>query len=438
MTSGNNYLGPKADGPRRFPEKEPENRSEAERDHDRILYTSAFQRLAGITQIAAPESGPTIHNRLTHTLKVAQVARRLAKRTGLDDHGQETAAAAALAHDLGHPPFGHIAERELNRLADEWGGFEGNAQSFRIANTLAARDPDYWGLNLTRRTLNGILKYPWLRDKDDSKKSKKWGAYEHERPAFRFAREDSKDGEEPSVEAAIMDWSDDVTYAVHDLEDFFRIGLIPLDRLTDAKGDERHRFRESFFTTENGKSVLRDKFANSKMTEGDLDPALDFVFGGAFGDIAPYRGSRPDRIDLRYQTSALIGRFIQAASLSADRLRLEIKAPQKAEVAVLKELAWHYVITDPSLATIQRGQQRVICELHDIYCKAVDDPDDGWKLFPLAQQELLEITRGDDRRFRVATDFVAGLTEALAYELHHRLTGVSRGSIMDAAARATR
>jgi dGTPase len=238
----NGYLGPKDEGPRRFPEKDPENRSEAERDHDRILYMSAFQRLAGITQIAAPESAPTIHNRLTHTLKVAQVARRLAKRLGLDEAGrtdaQETAAAAALAHDLGHPPFGHIAETELNGLADAWGGFNGNAQSFRIVNTLGARASDYWGLNLTRRTLNAILKYPWLRNTQDPKRSKKWGAYEHEKPAFRFAREGS-DNDEPSVEASIMDWSDDVTYAVHDLEDFFRIGLIPLDRLIDPNGDER-------------------------------------------------------------------------------------------------------------------------------------------------------------------------------------------------------
>jgi len=426
------YLGPTG-GPRRYPEKPPENRSEAERDHDRILYTSAFQRLAGITQIAAPESGSPMHNRLTHTLKVSQLARRLAKRLGLDEDGQETAAAAALAHDLGHPPFGHIAEKELNLLADAWGGFEGNAQSFRIVNTLAARDPDYWGLNLTQRTLNGILKYPWLRDPSVPRKKKKWGAYEHEIRAFRFAREGST-SDRPSVEASIMDWSDDVTYAVHDLDDFFRIGLIPLDRLVDDKDEERVRFRESFFTQIKGKRKLRPKF--QRISVKDLDAALDFVFTGAFGAITPYRGSRSDRIDLRYQTSALIGRFVQAVSLSGKTVR--IKAPQRAEVAVLKELAWYYVITDPSLATIQHGQRRVICDLHQIYCAAVDDPDEGWKLFPLAQQELLDVTRDDDRRYRVATDFVAGLTESLAYELHHRLTGVSRGSILDAAARATR
>src|SRR5206468_13103492 len=137
---------------------------EAERDHDRVLYTTALQRLAGITQIAAPEAGVTIHNRLTHTLKVAQVARRLAKQIGLSVDRQEVAAAAALAHDLGHPPFGHLAEVKLNERAEGWGGFEGNAQSFRIVNFLALRTGSYRGLNLTRRTLSGILKYPWLQD----------------------------------------------------------------------------------------------------------------------------------------------------------------------------------------------------------------------------------------------------------------------------------
>src|SRR5690348_493550 len=141
-----------ATGPYRryITEPKPSSRNEAERDHDRVLYTTALQRLAGITQIAAPEAGVTIHNRLTHTLKVAQVARRLAKQIGLPVDRQEVAAAAALAHDLGHPPFGHLAEVKLNKRAEPWGGFEGNAQSFRIANFLALRTDAYRGLNLTR------------------------------------------------------------------------------------------------------------------------------------------------------------------------------------------------------------------------------------------------------------------------------------------------
>lgn len=102
------------------------------------------------------------------------------------------------------------------------------------------------------------------------------------------------------------------------------------------------------------------------------------------------------------------------------------------------KLAWFYVITDPSLSTIQRGQERVIDELHETYVDAALDAKDGRRLFPLAQRELLERIRTPTEAQRIATDFVAGLTEAMAYELYHRLTGVSPGSILDAAARASR
>ena len=195
------YLGPTS-GTRRHEERPPENRSEAQRDRDRILYTSAFQRLAGITQIASVEGGQVIHNRLTHSLKVAQVARRLAQRLGRDNDSQETVAAASLAHDLGHPPFGHIAECELNCLAEDWDGFEGNAQSFRIVNTLALRDAAYRGLNLTAPTLNGMLKYPWFHEPDDPLKGKKWGAYRHEQLSFHFARHGCEP-DKPSIEAVL-------------------------------------------------------------------------------------------------------------------------------------------------------------------------------------------------------------------------------------------
>jgi dGTPase len=416
----------------RHEEDAPENRSEAERDHDRILYTSALQRLAGITQIASVETGFTIHNRLTHTLKVAQVARRLSKRLGLDADGQETAAAAALAHDLGHPPFGHLAEKALNEQAKDWGGFEGNAQSFRIVTFLALRSDDYRGLNLTQRTLNAILKYPWLRDLDDKKRSKKWGAYFSEQEDFDFARVLSTD-EKRSIEAQIMDWSDDVTYAVHDLEDFFRIGLIPLEPLSDSNGRERKNLWASLFVDDK-QSELNERLTG-RFEPDELAAALDTIFSGAFYGVEPYRGSQEDRINLRYSTSYLIGEFIQAVSLNGDTF--DIDRAIKAQVAVLKELAWFYVINDPSLATIQRGQRCIVEELHEIYCDAVCDRY-KWQLFPLGLRELIPLFPEQHDRLRLATDFVASLTEQMAYELHHRLTGVSSGSILDAPARASR
>jgi dGTPase len=397
-----------------------------------------LQRLAGITQIAAPEAGLGIHNRLTHTLKVAQVARRVAKRLKLDVNRQEAAAAGALAHDLGHPPFGHLAEVALDEQAEMWGGFEGNAQSFRIVTFLALRTDAYRGLNLTRRTLNAVLKYPWLHDPRDEKKKAKWGVYESEQQYFDFAR-DGMTADRPSLEAQIMDWSDDVTYAVHDLDDFFRLGLIPLDRLAEADDSERRQFIDSFFEEPREHKTLRRKFRTLGLSVADLEGAVQRLFtvvGAPFGLIVPYRGSRRDRTNLRYQGSYLIGRFVAAVSRTDEAMT--IAHEQLAEVTVLKELAWFYVITDPSLATVQRGQECVIRELHRIFIDVASGPADEWKLFPLAQRELLERIRSTNDARRVATDFIAGLTEAMAYELHHRLTGISRGSILDAAARASR
>lgn len=224
-------------------EDPPETRTEAQRDRDRILYSSALQRLGGITQVSQPESGYAFHTRLTHSLKVAQVAQRIAQRLKRDEPDEPTNAkdavlaaldvdaveAAGLAHDLGHPPFGHIAEDELKALAGGAGldGFEGNAQSFRILTRLGTAGPftvGSAGLNLTRRTLNGTLKYPWLRNSEVAGRDGKWGAYPPDSNSLRWVREDwPRDAEASrSTEAEIMDWADDVTYAVHDVDDFYR------------------------------------------------------------------------------------------------------------------------------------------------------------------------------------------------------------------------
>jgi len=272
----------------------------------------------------------------------------------------------------------------------------------------------------------------------DVKKAAKWGAYETERAFFDFARLGST-VDEPSLEAEIMDWSDDVTYAVHDLEDFFRLGLIPLDRLAAVEDTERDRFTASFYEDPSKRRVVRAKFRRASLSQADLDAAVARLFtdpAAPFGLIGPYRGGRRDRTNLRYQGSYLIGRFVAAAS--RDDERLDIGRDEVAEVAVLKELAWFYVINDPSLSTIQRGQENVIDELHKTYVEAARDVEHGFRLFPLEQRELLERIRTQNEARRVATDFVASLTEAMAYELYHRLTGISPGSILDAAARVSR
>jgi dGTPase len=230
-----------------------------------VQYSSAFARLAEVTQVVSADRGYVFHNRLTHSLKVAQLARRISEKLrsiqkqeadDLQVPDPDVAEAAALAHDLGHPPFGHIAEKELDKLAKRAGlkdGFEGNAQSFRIVSKLAVSDavakdtdqtPVIRGLNLTRATLNAILKYPWGIG-DNPGKQDKWGIYETERSLFDWVREGhSVDPFAQSPEAAIMDWADDITYAVHDLVDFYCAGQIPVDRLAD---DNDPAERESFF-----------------------------------------------------------------------------------------------------------------------------------------------------------------------------------------------
>ncbi len=212
-----------------------------------------------MTQVVGLEEGHTFHNRLTHSLEVAQFARRLAEKLQREpsdvasdiELSADVAEAASLAHDIGHPPFGHIAEKELDRLLTEAGvddGFEGNAQSFRVITKLVCHNPPYEGLDLTRATLDGVLKYPWLRQPKDLK-HRKWGAYTTEEEELAWARAlHPPQHEEKSLEAELMDWADEVTYAVHDAADFYRAGLIPLDRLASSKDDaERQRFLSKVF-----------------------------------------------------------------------------------------------------------------------------------------------------------------------------------------------
>lgn len=179
---------------------EPDNRREFQRDRDRVLYSAAWRRLGHVTQVVSPTEGFVFHNRLTHTLEVAQIGRRIAERLLSEDDKEKAARlggidpdvveTAALVHDLGHPPYGHAVETELNKLVSEHtsDGYEGNAQSFRIVTKLARRRLAFDGLNLTRASLNAVLKYPWLRaDKDENEKQyKKWGVYSTELERFSY------------------------------------------------------------------------------------------------------------------------------------------------------------------------------------------------------------------------------------------------------------
>ena len=411
-----------------------DGRTPAQIDRDRILYSAAFARLAEVTQVVAADRGYVFHNRLTHSIKVGQLARRIAEKL-LRDQPDEAAAlggldpdvaeAAGLAHDLGHPPFGHIAEETLHDLVRTQGhlrdGFEGNAQSFRIVTRLAVSDAlpakgtkTIEGLNLTRATLNGILKYPWPHNKN-KKKKKKWGAYQTELEFFTWARDHQPfNGFAKSIEAELMDWADDITFAIHDLVDFFFAGQIPLERLGDDHGTaEREAFFTEVFERNPELAGRRSRFEDAFATIVDL-----FVIDRR------YVGTAQQRRHMWQLSTVLISRFVDAIRLQADQEDSPVHIVEyvKDEITVLKELTWHYVIVHHELASGQHGQQHVIETLFNTLLSAAHTKE-KWKLFPIAFHERLATHTSDRSLVRTVTDYVASMTEKEATRQFRALTG---------------
>lgn len=351
-----------------------------------------------------------------------------------------------MAHDLGHPPFGHTAEKTLDELArhgadhapgteavgDLPDGFEGNPQSFRIVTKLAFRSKDTCGLNLTRATLNALLKYPWMRG-TAGKKYRKWGAYQSEEPEFKFARELNPVGDEKqSVEASIMDWADDITYSVHDLEDFYRARLIPLHSLVSDRNE-----RERFYVATSARLKNQEAMAAADFEQHvkAFDPFLDSV-----PLSEAYKGTQDQRSALRTFTAGLIGRYVRQTVLVDDSAVVRLDIPQgfKREVRMLKQLTWHYVIDNPALASQQFGQRRMIKDLFTIYRDVAGD-EEHWHVLPASSCEQVaavfaEVTNSREREralTRIVVDLIAGMTERHVVDMHRRLTGVSLGSALE-------
>jgi dGTPase len=222
-----------------------------------------------------------------------------------------------------------------------------------------------------------------------------------------------------------MDWADDIAYAVHDVEDFFRAGLIPLDRLTtDTR--ERDRFLDAAITREGAVGAeaerLKDAFVNGMLMQ--------------FGPIEPFLGSSIDRATLRGLTSKLIGRYInQSVSLSRDsgRTELRIDPTMEAEVRILKALTRHYVIESPSLVAQRFGQRALIAALFDTFCAAASSKGhQDWTIFPVYFQEALRQANDDTKQIkRIVADLIAAMSEAQVVAVHQRLSGQSLGSAME-------
>ena len=407
------------------PDKRP-GRTAFQRDRARVLHSSALRRLAGKTQVVTPGTRSQVwdaspRTRLTHSLECAQVGRELGAALGCDP---DLVEAACLSHDLGHPPFGHNGEQALNEFAEDCGGFEGNAQSLRLltriepkrfVHTPESDDLVSVGLNLTRATLDAATKYPWPRgahpiDPD----SPKFGVYEDDRPVFDWVRKEAP-GTRTTFEAQVMDWSDDVAYSVHDVEDGLHAGHIDPNVL-HAEPERQEVF-----------AVAVGRYVPAGTDPAELAAALDRLQDQEWWPNG-YDGSAVAQARLKDATSQLIGHFCLAAE-GATRARYgtgrltrygaELVVPHETrlECAVLKAVADLYVMQRAEQELLRADQRVVVAELAQaLTVRAPDGLDPQFRA-------LFDQAPDDRARKRVIVDQIASLTDASARSLHARLTG---------------
>lgn len=384
-------------------------RSAFARDRARVLHSAALRRLAAKTQVMVAGVSDFPRTRLTHTLEVAQIGRELGAALGCD---ADLVEVAGLAHDLGHPPYGHNGESELDRIADRIGGFEGNAQSLRVLSRLEAKvvDPvtdQSVGLNLSRASLDAACKYPWTRRPG----LRKFGAYEDDLPVFTWLREGAP-AERTCIEEQVMNWADDVAYSVHDFEDAVHSGIASLGVFESA--DERRALVET----------AHRRFPDEG-DPGELEAALDRLVAL---DYWPRRfdGSMRDLVALKHFTSWLIARFSNAAQVATQvaygpgtltRYDADLVVPEevRAEVSVMKAVAVQYVMNRPGADEEYARQRRVIAELVNALVL------DGGRALEPWLRPAFEEARDDAARLRVVVDQVASLTDVSIMDWHRRL-----------------
>ena len=386
------------------PAKRP-GRTEFMRGRARLIHSAALRRLAAKTQVAVPWENDFQRTRLSHSLECAQIGREFGASLGADPDLIDT---ACLAHDLGHPPFGHNGEAALAEVAKEIGGFEGNAQTFRILTRLEAKtyvDDRSVGLNLTRASLDACTKYPWSA----SENSKKFGVYQDDQEIFNWMREGAPKNVR-TFEAQIMDWSDDVSYSVHDFEDAIVASQLSVPDIDEDLAEI---------------SVILDR-DYLRADASEISSALERLQKLSCWPLG-FDGMHRDLAHLKDSTSQLIGRFVfesekaTRAKYGEGDLRrfdadLVIPREQQVEVALLKAISAFYLIQAPEAQARYAKQRKVIYELVEMIDAA------GAQVLDTVFLNAWHTASSADARLRVIIDQVASLTDPAAYALHARLS----------------
>lgn len=383
-----------------------DERCEFEVDRARILHSAAFRRLSGKTQVFAIGQSDFFRTRLTHSLEVAQISKGIALRTGVAN--PELCEAAALAHDIGHPPFGHKGEQVLSELMQSAGGFEANAQNFRVLCELEVKFADFRGLDLARGTLDALFKYKV--------------PFDPSRRKFYYAEDQAlvdwigNSSEPQSLECQIMEFADDVAYAVHDLEDGVHAEMVTPIRVT--------RHGEQILT------AARQK--EPSVTETDLSWALANVVrmtGKASNTDAERKAAR------KQTTSNLIGDAIRAVKAEhrsgspesiryAWRIRVDPKVRRGIEV--LKHTNYVLLVDDARVQTLEARAQRILEELLGFFSRS-----DALRSYPDDFREAFRTAQREEDRARVACDYIAGMTDQYAERMHQRLFSAGRAALHD-------
>ena len=367
---------------RLHPEPECLTRSPFQRDRDRILHSTAFRRLTHKTQVFLYHEGDHYRTRLTHSLEVAQIARTIARQLRLDE---DLAEALALAHDLGHSPFGHAGERALDACMKDTGGFDHNAQSLRVVTSLERKYLNFDGLNLTWETLEGLAKHngPTAGAPDDPvlKVTRRIEAWQSLRPQ-QWA----------SGEAQVASLSDDIAYLNHDIDDGLRAGLIGLE---DLKGVA--------LTAPCVTSALSKADAGSdarvayEVTRQMITTMIRDVVGESRTRLASLAPKSPD--DIR----------------AAGRAAVAFSSAMAADIDALRAFLFERVYRHQKVARVMAGAEQIVSDLFGRYSDAADA-----NALPPA---WVEIRRGLDARgqARLAADYLAGQTDRYALDEHRRL-----------------